>query len=522
MTSADRSASGPHETRQVRGASLGVIAPEVARQWHPSRNGDLTADSVAAGSSRKVWWLGPCGHEWQAVVHTRRNGCGCPYCGNRKVGYGNDLVTQFPEVARDWHPTRNTGLQPEQTAPKSNRKVWWLGLCGHEWQAVVANRTARRSGCPYCANQKVGYGNDLATRHPELAAQWHPTRNADLMPHQIPYGARINAWWRCASGHEWRAMVFKRSAGSSCDRCKLIGVSEVEVRAFAELRHVLGGHVKPLRRDARLPMPRWQHLRVDMILGDVAVEYDGSHWHKDKAARDRDKTDHLQRAGYKVIRVREHPLALIGPYDTRAPRAARPFQVAAAVLQKMIDEDFLPAATARDAAATYIAGGRLVARDEADRAVNALRVREHGSRSLAALFPQIAEQWHPHLNGELSPKQVTARSGKEVWWLCAAGHAWRARVDQRVGKGTGCGFCSGRYVTGSTSLAALRPDLAAQWHPTLNGALLPEHVTPHTRRAVWWLCPMGHAAEDAVSNRTKGMVCEHCPNSRRRRGPSGM
>lgn len=94
------------------------------------------------------------------------------------MGYGNDLVTQFPEVARDWHPTRNTGLQPEQTAPKSNRKVWWLGSCGHEWQAVVANRTARRSGCPYCANQKVGYGNDLATRHPELAAQWHPTRNS--------------------------------------------------------------------------------------------------------------------------------------------------------------------------------------------------------------------------------------------------------------------------------------------------------------------------------------------------------
>ncbi|NED00763.1 zinc-ribbon domain-containing protein, partial [Streptomyces sp. SID6648] len=100
----------------------------------------------------------------------------------------------------------------------------------------------RRSGCPYCANQKVGYGNDLATRHPELAAQWHPTRNNDLTPDQIPYGARRNVWWRCASGHEWRAMVFKRSAGSSCDQCKLTGVSEVELRAFAELSRVLVGH----------------------------------------------------------------------------------------------------------------------------------------------------------------------------------------------------------------------------------------------------------------------------------------
>ena len=80
----------------------------------------------------------------------------------------------------------------------------------------------------------------------------------------------------------------------------------------------------------------------------------------------------VQQAGYKVIRVREHPLPLTGPYDTRAPRAAKPFHVAAAVLQKMIDEDFLPTVVARDAAATYIAASRPVGQDEADRAVNEL------------------------------------------------------------------------------------------------------------------------------------------------------
>ncbi|MGW1543239.1 zinc-ribbon domain-containing protein [Streptomyces sp. NPDC002309] len=433
------------------------------------------------------------------------------------MGYGNDLEAQFPEVAGEWHPTRNGDVRADRLAPKSNRKVWWLGSCGHEWEAVVANRTARRSGCPYCANQKVGYGNDLATRHPELAAQWHPTRNGDLTPQQIPYGARRNAWWRCASGHEWRAMVFKRSAGSSCGQCILIGVSEVELRAFAELRHVLEGHLAPLRRDARLVTPHRQRLRVDMILGDVAVEYDGSYWHKNTGARDREKTQRLQRAGYKVIRVREQPLALTGPGDTAAPRAATPFQVAAAVLQKMIDENFLSTAAARAEAATYIASGRLVAREEADCAVNALRARDLGARSLAAQFPRIAEQWHPHRNGELTPTQVTPGSGKEVWWLCAAGHAWRAKIDQRVGKGNGCGFCSGRYATETTSLAAQRPDLAAQWHPTLNGTLLPVEVTPHSGRVVWWLCTQGHAAKDSVANRSKGMVCQYCPRSRRGR-----
>ncbi|MFD4231381.1 zinc-ribbon domain-containing protein [Streptomyces sp. NPDC058545] len=437
------------------------------------------------------------------------------------MGYGNDLATRFPEVAREWHPTRNGDLHPDHIAPKSNRKVWWLGRCGHPWQAVVANRTGRmRSGCPYCANQKVGFGNDLATRHPKLAAEWHPIRNGELTPDQVPYGARRNMWWRCASGHEWRAMVFKRSAGSSCDRCKLIGVSEVELRAFTELHHVLDGHLSPLTHDARLKTSTRQRLRVDMIFGDIAVEYDGFYWHRDKDTRDRDKTARLRRAGYKVIRVREHPLPLTGPYDTTAPRAANAHHVAAAVLQKMIDEDFLPSATARQAAEAYLAAGRLIAQEEADHTVNALRGRNYGPRSLAAQFPLIAEQWHPHLNGELSPQQVTARSGKEVWWLCVAGHAWRAKVDQRVGKQTGCGFCSGRYATETTSLATRRPDLAAQWHATLNGTLTPAHVTLHTRRVVWWLCKAGHAVEDSVANRAKGMVCQDCPHSRRgRRAP---
>ncbi|MFI9376297.1 zinc-ribbon domain-containing protein [Streptomyces parvulus] len=294
-------------------------------------------------------------------------------------------------------------------------------------------------------------------------------------------------------------------------------MSEVELRAFAELRHVLEGYLAPLRRDARLSTPLRQRLRVDMILGELAVEYDGFYWHTNTDARDREKTQRLQHAGYKVIRVREHPLPLTGPSDTTAPRAAKPFQVAAAVLQKMIDEDYFPGAAARQAAAAYIAGGRLVVQEEADRAVNALRAGECGARSLAAQFPRIAEQWHPHRNGELTPTQVTAGSGKEAWWLCAAGHAWRAKIDQRVGKGTGCGFCSGRYATETTSLAARRPDLAAQWHPTLNGALLPVHLTPHSGRVVWWLCTQGHAAEDSVANRSKGMVCQHCPRSRRGR-----
>ena len=32
------------------------------------------------------------------------------------------------------------------------------------------------------------------------------------------------------------------------------------------------------------------------------------------------------------------------------------------------------------------------------------------------------------------------------------------------------------------------PELAAQWHPTKNGSLLPSQVFPCSDRIVWWTC----------------------------------
>lgn len=38
---------------------LKTCMPHLAAQWHPWRNGDLTPEDVATGSSRNVWWQCP-------------------------------------------------------------------------------------------------------------------------------------------------------------------------------------------------------------------------------------------------------------------------------------------------------------------------------------------------------------------------------------------------------------------------------------------------------------------------------
>lgn len=215
---------------------LAANYPELAQQWHPTKNGVLTPKDVVPGTKRKVWWCCSYGHEWQASVASRVAGSGCPVCVGKKIIPGeNDLASQFPEIARQWHPTKNGPLRPEHIAPASNRKVWWICDQGHAYQAIVSSRTQRGGGCPYCANKKVLPGfNDLATVYPEVARQWHPTLNGTLTPDQVLPGSRKKVWWQCAEGHSWQAVVYSRTGSQSCG-CP-----------------ICSGHVK---RKQRHPMP---------------------------------------------------------------------------------------------------------------------------------------------------------------------------------------------------------------------------------------------------------------------------
>ena len=60
--------------------NLAVLHPDVAAQWHPTKNGDLTPYDVTPGSGKKVWWKCEKGHEWDATVGDRTRGRGCPHC----------------------------------------------------------------------------------------------------------------------------------------------------------------------------------------------------------------------------------------------------------------------------------------------------------------------------------------------------------------------------------------------------------------------------------------------------------
>ena len=197
---------------------LQTSSPELAKQWHPTKNGSLKPSEVLSGSPRKVWWRCEKGHEWQAAIYARSKGSGCPLCAGKKVISGeNDLQSQFPKLAAQWLQEKNGSLTPSEVTASSNKKVWWRCERGHEWQAAIASRTTKNTGCPYCTGRKVLAGfNDLATVHPLVAAQWHPTLNAPLEPTMVTAGSSRKVWWRCTDGHEWKAIIFSRTGAKKC------------------------------------------------------------------------------------------------------------------------------------------------------------------------------------------------------------------------------------------------------------------------------------------------------------------
>lgn len=160
--------------------SLFSLNPDIASEWHPTKNGDLTPHDVTCGSGKKVWWK--CriyeNHKWEATISSRTNmNTSCPYCSHnpRSLKGFNDLLTTHPSLASEWHPTKNGNLKPDEVSIRSGKKVWWLGECGHEWKALISNRSRsdRKNKCPYCStnSRKVLKGfNDIHTTNPQTAS----------------------------------------------------------------------------------------------------------------------------------------------------------------------------------------------------------------------------------------------------------------------------------------------------------------------------------------------------------------
>ena len=61
------------------------------------------------------------------------------------------FISEYLELVRDWHSTKNGELKPDEVTYGSHKKVWWLCPKGHDYDSIISNRTgASPSACPQC------------------------------------------------------------------------------------------------------------------------------------------------------------------------------------------------------------------------------------------------------------------------------------------------------------------------------------------------------------------------------------
>ena len=424
---------------------LSITHPNLVTEWDYDKNNTLGIypDKIRYGSNKKVWWICQHGHEWCASVASRTNKqSGCPVCAGQKVLVGfNDLATLNPKLALEWHPTKNGDLKPSDVTQGSNRKVWWMCEHGHEWQTTIAHRTnkSRPRGCPVCAGQKVLVGfNDLATLNPNLALEWHPTKNGDLKPTQVTVSSMKKVWWICQHGHEWYASINSRTNKSHQNGCPVCAGRQVLVgfNDLATLNPTVASDWHPTKNG-------------NLKSSDVTVSSGrkvwwmckhGHEWYASVASR----TNKSQPSGCPVcagqkVLVGFNDLATVNPnlalewHPTKNGNLT-PSDVTQGSEKKVWWvckhghewQAMIYSRTNLQSGCPVCSGRQVLA----------------GFNDLATVNPNLASEWHPTKNGNLTPSDVTQGSEKKVWWVCKHGHEWQTSINNRTNKQSGCSVCA--------------------------------------------------------------------------------
>ena len=447
--------------------------PDLAVEWHPTRNGEKKPTDVTCKSNQKIWWQKEYYDketnktfifEWEASIALRCNGRGCPYLSGKKVLEGfNDLQTKRPDIAAEWHPTKNKDKRPTDFTCGSKKKAWWQKKYYDketgktfifEWEASIALRCDGR-GCPYLSGNEVMQGfNDLQTKRPDLAAEWHPTKNKNKKPTDVTWKSDFKAWWQVVHydkelnrtfEFEWQTTVGHRVDDTKCP--------------YLSGKKVYKGYNDLESRHPELAK-EWNYEKNGELFPSQ-VSYS---------------------SGQRVWWFLNYQDPLTGKEFH--------FEWKASIDHRI-----------RGEGCPYLCGKKVLP----------------GFNDLESKYPELASQWDYDKN-EIGPNQICCKSNKTFFWKYSYHDPisekdfifeWQATVAQRI-ENPGCPFLSNQRVwSGFNDLATVAPEIAIEYDTERN--MMPVNkISGTSKRKVWWECPYCHKKTYmSVSQKRKAVSC-HC------------
>ena len=284
--------------------SLAKLYPDIAKEWHPSKNGTITPDSITPGEAYPAWWQctkDPNHEPWIASVYSRvGGGHGCPTCGlieqgksyrARKAkemslekwcqenGY-EDLLLEWDYEANKNDPSCPN--KPSECPFGSPYDVHWrCPVCQHTWEATPAYRRYGKYSCENCRGILLIPGeNDLVTwckqnSREDILLDWDDTNNTPPEQHRYNGGHRV--YWKCHKcQHTWSGYVSARTLrNKGCENCAHIIRAEKHMK---KVRCVETGIIYDSVKSATMACGKIKGTGISSCLRGSKLTAYGYHW----------------------------------------------------------------------------------------------------------------------------------------------------------------------------------------------------------------------------------------------------
>ncbi len=398
---------------------LQTVNPSLAEDWSYKKNGNLKPEDFTANSGKKVWWRCSQGHEWQATVHDRNGGKGCPYCSGRFAVKGkNDLQTVNPILAEEWNYEKNGNLKPQDFTENSGQKVWWKCNKGHEWQAIIKNRN-KGQGCPVCNSERH-------TSFPEFALVFYLERYGVKVIHSYKeQGYELDIYIPSKKtaieydGYLWHRNKTKQDLEKN-HKCEEDGIKLYRIREG----------LPPLNDSSIDYVVQRNQEDLPKILEEISTEIIGTKVDVDL------KSDSIAIENLREHTEKESSLLFSSPeiakeWNYERNGNLKPEHFAANSNKKVWwkcskghEWQAIIASRNNWHGCPYCSGQKVF----------------KGYNDLQTINPTLANEWNYEKNNGLTPEDVMPNSGKKVWWKCDQGHEWQTKIANRS-NGNGCPEC---------------------------------------------------------------------------------
>ncbi len=285
-----------------------------AKQWHPTKNGDIKPINITKHSGKKRWFKCPnCPHDFEKTISNIKIIRGskkisfCPYCnggdrrykklcGDKKCNYCFKKSFATHTMAKHWHPTKNGDIKPINITKHSGKKCWFkCPNCPHDFEKRPDDMK-NNIECPYCheigttgietkvcGDKNCNYCFEKSFASHPMAKHWHPTKNGKIKPIDIALGGEIKYCFicpYCKNNYYNSIRLIKKGVWCPCT------INKTEHKTFQFLNNNTKKYfIKKIKLHYK---PKWSNLRktqntfyefdiyIELINGvKIIIEIDG-------------------------------------------------------------------------------------------------------------------------------------------------------------------------------------------------------------------------------------------------------